>query len=192
MMKFQDNYTTTLCNLEDLFTTIYVIIDFLYQKYAPIQVKTRKNVEKCKITDSEIIAICIVGEMMGIDSENAWYSFVKKNYLYLFPNLCDRSRFHRRRSCLHQTVDMLRDGLAKECSIVMCENYIIDSFPLPVCKFGRARYCKSFRTEEASYGKCSSQKETYFGYKVHALITVDGYIAKYEIGREMIEKDCIA
>lgn len=183
MLKFQENYTTNSRDMEEIFTIIFVIIDDLYEKYAPTQVKERKNVREGKITDPEIITIRLVGEMMGIDSENAWHSFVKKNYLYLFPHLCSRSRFHRRRACLHQTTDLLRAGLAAECGIDLQENYIVDSFPLPVCKFGRARYCRNFRTEEASYGKCPSKKETYFGYKVHALVTADGYIAKYEIGR---------
>lgn len=48
--------------------------------------------------------------------------------------------------------------------------YIIDSFPLAVCKFGCARYCKAFRGHEVDYGKCPSKKETYYGYKVLALI----------------------
>ena len=58
---------------------------------------------------------------------------------------------------------------------------MIDSFPLAVCKFGRARYCRSFRGHGADYGKCPSKKETYFGYKVHAMITLEGYITTFEI-----------
>jgi len=114
-MKFRNDYTTTLNNLEDLFTIIYVIIDDLYQKYAPVEVKKRKNVTESKISDPEIITISPVGEMPGIDFENAGYSVVKKNYLYLFPHLCSRSRFHRRRSCLHQTTDLFSAGLAEDC-----------------------------------------------------------------------------
>lgn len=52
---------------------------------------------------------------------------------------------------------------------------------LAVCKFGRARYCRSFRGHGADYGKCPSKKETYFGYKVHAMITLEGYITTFEI-----------
>lgn len=52
---------------------------------------------------------------------------------------------------------------------------------LPVCKFGRAHYCHSFCTEGANYGRCPSKKETYFGFKVHALITLEGYISAFEI-----------
>lgn len=58
---------------------------------------------------------------------------------------------------------------------------MIDSFPLPVCKFGRAHFCRSFRVDGANYGKCPSKKETYFGFKVHALITLEGYITAFEI-----------
>ena len=58
---------------------------------------------------------------------------------------------------------------------------MIDSFPLAVCKFGRTRYCRSFRGHGADYGKCPSKKETYFGYKVHVMITLEGYITTFEI-----------
>ena len=59
--------------------------------------------------------------------------------------------------------------------------YIVDSFPLEVCKFGRAHFCHSFRSDGANYGKCPSKKETYFGFKVHALITLDGFITAFDI-----------
>lgn len=58
---------------------------------------------------------------------------------------------------------------------------MIDSFPIPVCKFGRARFCSSFLADGANYGKCPSKKETYYGFKVYALITLEGYITAYEI-----------
>jgi len=58
---------------------------------------------------------------------------------------------------------------------------VIDSFPLPVCKFGRAHFCRSFRADGANYGKCPSKKETYFGFRVHAPITLEGYITAFEI-----------
>lgn len=57
----------------------------------------------------------------------------------------------------------------------------MDSFPLAVCKFGRARYCHTFRGLGADYGKCPSKKETYFGYKVHAMVTLEGYVTAFEV-----------
>ncbi len=32
----------------------------------------------------EIITLSICGELIGMDSETAWYSFVKRNYRHLF------------------------------------------------------------------------------------------------------------
>ena len=79
-MKFQDNYNMQIENMEDFILISYVMIDELYKQYAPQEVTKRKNVSKVKLSDSEIITISICGELAGIDSENSWYNFVKKNY----------------------------------------------------------------------------------------------------------------
>ena len=80
-----------------------------------------------------------------------------------------------------QTIELLRQKLLSDFPVPISPYCIIDSFPLAVCKFGRARCCKVFRNHGADYGKCPSKKETYFGYKVHALITLEGYITAFEI-----------
>lgn len=181
MLKFQDNHTTVIATFEDFILTVYVIIDDFYRQFAPPEVMHRRHVLDAKLSDPEIITIGICGELAGIDSENAWFCFVKRNYRHLFPNLCSRSRFNRTRRALLQTTELLRQKLAAVFSVPVSQYFVIDSFPLAVCKFGRARYCHSFRGYGADYGKCPSKKETYFGYKVHALITLEGYITTFEI-----------
>lgn len=160
---------------------VYTIIDDLYHQFVPTSVSQRRNVDTAKMSDSEIITLSICGELAGIDSENAWYSFVKRNYRHLFPRLCSRTRFNRTRRALLQVTELLRQKLTHSFPIPTSRYFVIDSFPLPVCKFGRARYCRSFRVDGANYGKCPSKKETYFGFKVHALITIEGYITAFEI-----------
>lgn len=93
-----DENTTIFLQIEIL------IIDDLYRHFAPQEVINRHHVSDAKLSDSEIITISICGELAGIDSENAWFSFVK-NYRHLFPNLCSRSRFNRTRRALLQTTD---------------------------------------------------------------------------------------
>lgn len=160
---------------------VYTIIDDLYHQFVPSSVSQRRNVDTAKMSGSEIITLSICGELAGIDSENAWYSFVKRNYRHLFPRLCSRTRFNRTRRALLQVTELLRQKLTHSFPIPTSRYFVIDSFPLPVCKFGRARYCRSFRVDGANYGKCPSKKETYFGFKVHALITIEGYITAFEI-----------
>lgn len=181
MLKFYNNDTTLLATFEDFILTVYVIIDDLYQSFAPPEVTGRRNVPCAKLADPEVITISICGELAGVDSESAWYSFVKRNYRHLFPSLCSRSRFNRTRRNLLQVTELLRQKLTHAFPIPMGRYFIVDSFPLPVCKFGRARYCRSFRGYGASYGKCPSKKETYFGYKVHALVTLEGYVVSFGV-----------
>ena len=80
-----------------------------------------------------------------------------------------------------QTTELLRQKIITDFPIPFSQYFVVDSFPLAVCKFGRARYCHSFRGHGADYGKCPSKKETYFGYKVHAMITLEGFITSFEI-----------
>lgn len=97
MLKFQDDYTTIIATFEDFILLVYTIIDDLYHQFVPSSVSQRRNVDTAKMSDSEIITLSICGELAGIDSENAWYSFVKRNYRHLFPRLCSRTRFNRTR-----------------------------------------------------------------------------------------------
>lgn len=65
--------------------------------------------------------------------------------------------------------------------------FVVYSFPLAVCKFGRARYCRIFRGQGIDYGRCPSKKETYFGYKVHALTTLEGYITTFWVASASVD-----
>ena len=181
MLKLQDDYTTLIATFEDFILLVYTIIDDLYKQFVPASVSQRRNVNTAKMSDSEIITLSICGELVGTDSENAWYSFVKRNYRHLFPKLCSRTRFNRTRRALLQVTELLRQKLIQSFPIPSSRYFVIDSFPLPVCRFGRARFCHSFRAYGANYGRCPSKKETYFGFKVHALITLEGYITAFEI-----------
>ena len=123
------------------------------------------------LSDSEIITIAMVGELLTIDSEKAWHSFCSKNLRDLFPNMCSRTRFNRTRRHLNQVIGLIRDGITKRLGFSNEPYGIVDSMPIPVCHFGRAKFYKSLR-EYASYGYCASKKETYYGFKLHFMITL--------------------
>ena len=178
MLKFQEDCIIENQTFEDFILLIFVLIDDFYQTEAPDSVKFRPNIEKALLSDSEIITIAICGELIGIDSEKAWFNFVRRNLRHLFPKMCDRTRFNRTRRNLLQVTNLI---FAKISSYLKDEFLIADSFPLEICKFGRAHFCKAFKFEGAKYGYCASKKQTYFGYKVHALTTVDGAVMIFEI-----------
>ena len=59
MLKFHNNDTTIIATFEDFILTTYVIIDDLYQCFAPLEVKNRRHVLDAKLSDSEIITIAL-------------------------------------------------------------------------------------------------------------------------------------
>ena len=180
MLELNNYYIQELENLTDLFTNIFVIIDDIYNEIIPIGIRNRRNIKDSKLSDSEIITISIVGELLTIDSEKSFFSLLKREYKELFPRLGDRTRFNRTKRNLHLVISKIRGYISEFMQLYSNNIRVIDSMPIPVCEFGRARFSKCFKGE-ASYGICASRKETYFGFKFHALTTVDGFLTDYVI-----------
>ncbi|MFT9494171.1 IS982 family transposase [Anaerosolibacter sp.] len=179
MLELTNKYSIKkIDDLKDFITIIYVIIDDIYQSITPTRIKNRRNINDAILSDSEIITISIVGELLTIDSEKAWLGFCKKNLKDLFPILCSRTRFNRTRRNLHAVIDEIRKSLTSLLGYRAQSVRVIDSIPVPVCKFGRAHFHKSFKVD-AAYGYCASKKETYYGFKLHAIITTDGFITDF-------------
>lgn len=168
-------------DLKDFVTVAYVIIDDIYHKVTPTHIANCCNINTSVMSDSEIITISIVGELLTIDSEKAWFGFCKKNMRDLFPRFCDRTRFNRTRRNLHAVIEEIRKELSKLTGYATEPYRIVDSIPIPVCKFGRATFHRTFKGYGATYGKCPSKKETYLGYKLHMLTTLDGFVTDFVI-----------
>ncbi|MDK2801175.1 MAG: hypothetical protein PWQ70_2794 [Clostridiales bacterium] len=182
MLELDRNYyIKEIENLKDFVIVAYVLIDDIYHKVTPTHIVNRCNINDSIMSDSEIITISIVGELLTIDSEKAWLGFCKKNMRDLFPRFCDRTRFNRTRRNLHAVIEEIRKELSNLTSYAQQPYRIVDSIPIPVCKFGRARFHKTFKDYGATYGKCPSKKETYLGYKLHMLVTLDGFVTDFVI-----------
>lgn len=78
MLEFTYYNTEKIANLKDFFIVSFVLIDDVYNEVIP--------------------------ESITIDSEKAWFYFVKKNYSDLFPNICDRTRFNRTKRNLYKVI----------------------------------------------------------------------------------------
>lgn len=111
MLKFQDNHTTVIATLEDFILTVYVISDDWYHLFVLPGITNVWHVLDTKLFDPEIITIRIYGEFVRIDSKNAWFSFLKRNYHQhlFFPRLCSSNRFNRTCRTLFQVTELLRE-----------------------------------------------------------------------------------
>jgi hypothetical protein len=54
---------------------------------------------------------------------------------------------------------------------------VVDSFPVPVCRFARATRCRRFRGE-AAYGKDLVARQTFYGFRVHVRMAWPGLISR--------------
>ena len=57
---------------------------------------------------------------------------------------------------------------------------IVDSFPLPVCRFARAYRCQRFRGE-AAFGWDYVARQTFYGFRVHMRLSWPGLITGFSI-----------
>ena len=165
-------------DIENLMSDTFIIIDELYRQFIPKEVQHRPGPDS-QLSDSEVLAIAWTGELLSVDSENAWYGFVKKHFSYLFAYLPDRSRFNRRRRDLWKVTDMLRQRLL-EC-LPYGDILIVDSLPVPICDFKRAYFSKSqlkmgyVNGLRATYGHCATKDlGTFLGFRVHLIVSQQG------------------
>ena len=84
MLEFNNYYIQDLENLTDLFTNIFAIIDDIYNEIIPMTISNRRNIKDSELSDSEIVTISIVGELLTIDSEKALFNSLKREYKIYF------------------------------------------------------------------------------------------------------------
>lgn len=57
----------------------------------------------------------------------------------------------------------------------------MNSFLLEIYKFGRAYFCKVFRSDGVAYNKNVSKKQNYFGFKVYVITTSYGAVKAFRV-----------
>src|SRR6185503_4372401 len=106
------------------------------------------------LRDSEVLTIEVVGEFLGIDTESNIFRHFCRYYADWFPGLWQ----------------MVAQNIDQDPYIS-----IVDSFPVPVCRFARAPRCRSFG-EVAAYGHDEVARQTYYGLRAHVRLAWPGVI----------------
>ncbi len=111
----------------------------------------------------------IVGEFLGIDADKSICMYFKDNWLELFPKLGNKTTFARQAANLHIVKQILQKTLAKALGAFSDSLHLIVGLPMPVCKFARAHFSRTFKGE-AAYGYCAAKKEKYYGFHGHLIV----------------------
>lgn len=177
-MQEHFHYTKSSIQLQRLYERIHKKIKQLYDHLTPKSIRLRRNVDKQIQKDSVLIAVCLLGKMMGFTSERAWHTFIKSN-LFCNEPFPERSRYHRICQQLYWVIKFLRYQFTRRF-VTQSTYTIIDSMPLPLCHSARAFRTKRLRGF-ADYGYCASKREHYYGFKGSFQITSSGFIVSYVI-----------
>ena len=171
-----------IADFADLCTYVYVLVDEHYQRLvAPYD---RRPGPRAAFTESEVIALTLVAELLGLDEEAAFLAYLDRHHRALFPLLPERSRYNRRRRCLTEATNRIRGGLVQALLPHLLpeerELCVVDSVPVPVVGFAHARGAHRWYGE-ADYGRVPAKKQTIYGYKLHLLIAHGGLILDFAL-----------
>lgn len=162
-----------------LLTITYVLVDDWYIENAPRLLKGKAGA-KPVFSDSEVMTLMLAQDFLCFESETQFLSFMRANYLPLFPKLCDQSQFNRRARSLRLMVEQLRRAWLQELGATNDLCFLMDTKPVPVLGYKRSKKRSGFR-QSAGYGYCSARHFHYFGYKLVAATTFAGLPVVYEL-----------
>lgn len=94
------------------------------------------------------------------------------------------SRFNRRSRQLLQLIYQIRQKMNQKVDL-SGQFLIIDSFPVPVCQPVRNYRVRIFRGS-ANISYKATKKIYYYGFKVHAIVSDDGYVLDYAVTRASV------
>ena len=168
-------------SLTDFMITIFTLIDDALLDMKHNAIKLRRRGPQPMLCDSEVLTMEVVGEFLGYDQETAIFTYFRRHHQALFPKLRDlnRTSFTRQAANLWAIKEHLWKHVLKRISFDPMIS-VIDSFPVPVCRFARARRCKRL-AEEAAYGYDEMAKQTYYGLRAHVRVAWPGVIVAFDL-----------
>jgi hypothetical protein len=133
------------------------------------------------LADSEVLTMEVVGEYLGLDQDKAIFEHFRRHHADLFPALrrVHRTTFARQAANLWRVKEAVwRAVLAQVPHDPLVA--LVDSFPVPVCRFARAHRCRLFRGE-AAYGHDELNRQTYYGFRCHVRACRPGVVTDFSL-----------
>lgn len=124
------------------------------------------------MSDLEVISLGLTAEYLGIDSENDLFRKLPSCLAFKI----ERTVYNRRKRRLLPYQDAIRMKLAESFNEFE-DVFIVDSMPLEICRIARSsrsKICKEEPYSMPAKGYCASQKMYYYGYKLHAVCSLQG------------------
>lgn len=151
---------------KDKIISIFCLIDDILKG-----IEHKEDVRR-RISDSEIIVTALVSSTSFYGNHSSAIKFMKQ-YGFI-PKMIDTSRFNRRLHKIGTLFYELFELISSYFKDVCCEmHYIIDSFPVAVCRNMRIANSKMIQGKKWR-GYTASMRSYFYGVKVQLLTTKNG------------------
>ena len=165
-------------NLDDFIITCFCItLEMVPMTINDHQLRARGRAPK--LTDSEVITLEVVGSYLGLSQDKALFDYFQRHYPHFFPALrgLHRTTFVRQAANLWAIKERVWCWLRDTMISYDASLSIVDSVPLPICRFARAPWCIRI-LGEASYGKDHADRQTFYGFRLHAQLSWPGLLTR--------------
>ena len=166
-------------DLDLLLTTVFVTADDLLPE--------RQNNAARRVTDAEVVTLCVAQAIMGIPSDRRFLAVASKRLGHLFPRLPKQPGYFKRRRRLADTLEWLMGMFASQSPGFYDDLLLIDSTPVE-CARSRETVKRSALSDAADYGYCASHSRFFWGFRLHAIFSPDGTPRALEIASPKIDE----
>lgn len=176
-------------DLDTLCTSVYCTADDLLPE--------RPGNARRRVTDAEVVALCVAQAIMGIPSDRRFLAVARRRLRHLFPELPAQPGFHKRRARLAETIEWLVGVFAASSPGAEDDLLLIDSTPVE-CARSVDTTRRSALADAADYGYCASHSRFFWGFRLHGLFAPDGTPRAFtlaspkrderEVGLELLER----
>lgn len=165
-------------NLSTFIVTVFTFIDdwFIAQPQ-PLRQRGPAPV----LLDSEVLTMEVVGDFLGLNTDQELFAYFRRHWPHYFPRLghVHRTTFVRQTANLwavkRQLWRRLLDDIRYDPAVS-----IIDSLPVPVCRWARAPRCRRLR-ECSGYGHDEVAGQLFFGLRAHVRLSWPGVITDFDL-----------
>jgi hypothetical protein len=162
-------------DLETLIVAVFCLVDDFVRDLCRSR-KLRQRGPAPLLADSEVLTTEIVGEFLGLDTDRGLHAHFRRHFGHLFPGLgqVHRTTFVRQAANLWGVKQALWRHLAAATRHDPAVA-LIDSLPVPACRFARAHRCRGFRGF-AAFGYDALAHQTSYGFRLHLRVAWPGVI----------------
>lgn len=185
----QPQHTHSLPYLEEAVTVLFCLID---DAYALLNPHARRYGSLKRLSDSEVIALALLQQLRGVESERSFLRDAQRFFSHLFPGVAGLhpSSFNRRVRKLRRFLEPLRREILPQL-VDEPETLIVDSTLLEVLHPRQVGQSAGWGSPSAGAAWVRGGSFAVYGVKLHLLCATNRVPLSYELTPASVADICL-